>query len=73
MPVSLSVCLYVTANLGIYTDRRQMMGTNGISRVCDHLKKGIFDKNALFKSYDIIYILRQALLCIYVDGRFSVR
>ena len=29
--LSVWVCPCVTANLGIYTDRRQMMGTNGIS------------------------------------------
>ena len=50
--VCLSVCC-VTANLGIYADRRQMMGTNGITGYGDHFKKSFF-LNASFKSDGII-------------------
>ena len=57
--VCLSVCLCVIANLGIYADRHQMMSTNGINVVWRSFKKRCFTKNALFKSYGIIYILRQ--------------
>ena len=37
-----------------------MVGTNGISGVWRSLKKGIFSKNALFKSYGVTYILQQS-------------
>ena len=62
-----SVCLCITANLGIYVDKRQMMGTNVISRVWRSFKKRCFSKNASFKSYGVIYILWQL---IYVNGSF---
>ena len=45
-----------------------MMGTNGINRVWRSFKKGIFSKNALFKSYGVIYMYilrRQQLYCVF--------
>ena len=44
-----------------------MMVTNGTAGYGDHLKKGVFSKNASLKSYGIIYILRyrQRPYCIF--------
>ena len=53
-----TVC--VTANLGIHAEWRQVMGTSGISGVWRSLKKGVFSKNASFKSYGVIYSPRVA-------------
>ena len=35
------------------------MGTMALAGYGDHLKKGVFPKNELFKSYGVVYILRQ--------------
>ena len=45
-----------------------MMGTNGINVVWRSFKKGVSLKNALFKSYGIIYILqqRQRPYCVFM-------
>ena len=42
LPVCVCVCVCVTTNVGIYADRRQMMGINGISVVWRLLKKWHF-------------------------------
>ena len=74
--VCVSVCLCVTTNLGIYTDRHQMMGTNGISGVWRSLKKERFlSKFAIQKLWCHLHTASAsvALLRIYVDGCFSIR
>ena len=65
--VVLSVRLCVTANLGIHTLWRQVMGTSGIIGVWRSLTKSFFSKNASFKSYGVIYSPRVALASFQVS------
>ena len=55
--------------LCICTDRRQMMGTNGIKGVWRSFKQGIHSKNASFKSYGVIYICNivNSVICLLLQ------
>ena len=55
--------------LCICTDRRQMMGTNGIKGVWRSFKQGIHSKNASFKSYGVIYICNivNSIICLLIQ------